>query len=207
MWFPAQLSAEAALRVQGVPAGSWLQEPEAFTLHITQFDQWIQPDPWISGVDQSVSSNLFRYSFLHTLLVNSQVLKTEGPSLPAFQLREPWSRFYCCLQLLSGETEKRGTESSGKRAVIKTKGNKLVAMQLKKIRQGLFFKTMKWLSTRTGCLISFLAYSQNSLEYANEQPKLWGPAVSKGLDKTTSQDLFHEHLDPSDRYFTLQKFL
>lgn len=119
-----------------------------------------------------MSSNLFRYSFLHTLLVKSQALKTEGPSLPAFQLRETWLRFYCCLQLLSGDTEKRGTESSGKRAVIKTKGNKLVAMQLKKIRQGLFFKTMKWLSTRTGCIISFLAYSQNSLEYGNEQPKL-----------------------------------
>lgn len=36
---------------------------------------------WISGLDQLVNSNLFRYHFFHTLLAKSQAPNTEGPSL------------------------------------------------------------------------------------------------------------------------------
>lgn len=163
------------------------QRHSHFTSHslISEFNLIWEPVEWINPWAQTCSD-----SFFHTLLVKCQVLKAEGPSPPTLKLRETWWRFYCCLQLLSGETEKRGTESSGKHTVIKNKGCKLVAMQVKKIRQGLFFETMLWLSTRIGChkgcIISFLAYSQNSLECGHEQPKLRGPAVGKGLDKTTS---------------------
>lgn len=140
VWFPAQLCAEAPLRFQGVPAGSWLQEPEAFTLHITQFDQWIQLDLWVSGEDQSVRSNLFRYSFFHTLLVKSQVLKTEGPSLPPFILRETMERFYCCLQPLWRVREERDRIFWKEHSDLRLKAAELLQCRRKKNKQGLFLK-------------------------------------------------------------------
>lgn len=112
--------------------------------------------------------------------------------------------------------EERIKDFSEKYMVIRSKSNKCVATHARNLRKS--HHTAKWISTRIGCIISILAHSQNSHEHGPEQCSLQGPALSRGLDETTSrgastwvnwaiQTLSCKDLDPPDRYFILQRFL
>ena len=77
-WFPAQLSAgEPALRLQGASAGCRNQR----RLHSTIQSSTPEFKLCVTGLDQSVNSNLLRYGFFHTLLVKSQAPNVEALSL------------------------------------------------------------------------------------------------------------------------------